>query len=114
MAEHYILEGHEVVPADLMTWAKWYETVDSRHVARETVEGADISTVFLGLNHQYGDGPPMLFETLVFGGPLDQEMDRCSTWAEAEEMHRAMCERVRSNAPELSRATLAQDKTDAA
>ena len=40
-------------------------------VARDTVGGMDISTVFLGLNHQYiPGGRPLVFETMVFGGGL--------------------------------------------
>ena len=37
----------------------------------------------------------MLFETMVFGGPMDQEQDRCTTWDEAEAMHAAMVARVK-------------------
>jgi hypothetical protein len=32
---------------------------------------------------------------MVFGGPLDQEQDRCTTWDEAEAMHAAMVARVK-------------------
>ena len=90
----YILEGHEVREADLMTWAKWFERAD-RHVAKEKVGDAEISTVFLGLDHAFGDGPPLLFETMVFGGTLDQEQNRYSTWSEAEAGHKDMVERVK-------------------
>lgn len=101
MDGHYnILEGHEVKQVDLMTWARWFEGKD-RHVANETIGDSQISTVFLGLNHSFGDGPPLLFETLVFGGKLDQEMDRYSTWDEAEAGHKAMVERVKSAASEI-------------
>jgi hypothetical protein len=34
-----------------------------------------------------GDGKPVLFETLVFGGPLDGDMWRYCTWTEAEAGH---------------------------
>ena len=54
-----------------------------------------VSTVFLGIDHQHDDGPPHLFETLVFGGPMDDAMERYSTWADAEAGHVAMVERVR-------------------
>lgn len=98
MSKHYILDGHNVKEANLSEWAKWYETTD-RRVKRETVGGSDISTVFLGLDHRFsGDGPPIIFETLVFGGPLDQEMERYSTWEEAEAGHRAMVEKVKKAA----------------
>jgi hypothetical protein len=42
-----------------------------------------ISTVFMGINHQFGDGPPLIFETMIFGGPLDDYCWRYSTEAEA-------------------------------
>lgn len=62
-------------------------------VARETVApGVDVSTVFLFLDHRSGDGPPLLFESMVFacGYPFDNECERCSTWVEAEEQHANM------------------------
>lgn len=96
MSDFYILKGHEVVPADLMTWARWFESSD-RRVAKTTVLGkADVSTVFLGNDHQFAPfGPPHIFETMVFGGQLDGEMDRYSTWEQAEAGHEAMVARVR-------------------
>jgi hypothetical protein len=49
---------------------------------------AQISTVFLALDHNWGEGPPVLFETMIFGGPLDQFQWRYCTWEEAEEGHK--------------------------
>lgn len=95
MSDHYILEGHKAVPVDLMTWARGFERAD-RIVAKTDVGDSKVSTVFLGLDHSWGDGPPMIFETLVFGGPLAGEMERYSTWEEAEAGHAAMVERVRA------------------
>lgn len=82
---------------DLLEWAAWFEEAD-RRVAYTEVGHARISTVFLGLNHRYsGDGPPILWETMVFGGDLDQEQDRCAGSREqAEAMHARMVERVRT------------------
>lgn len=97
MDDKYILEGKNVIRADFMTWAKWFETAD-RNVAKTMVRDIRVSTVFLGLDHQFVDGPPMIFETLVFGGSLDQEMDRYSTWDDAEKGHDAMVERVKVEA----------------
>ena len=89
MSTHYILDGKTPVPADIMTWAQWFSTNgDGRTVAKTEVGGMLVSTVFLGLDHNWGDGPPPLFETMIFGGPLDQEyQERCSTWEQAEAMH---------------------------
>ena len=96
MSDHYILDGREAVPTDLMTWATAFSSQD-RRVAQTTIEGYSVSTVFLGLNHRFGDGPPLLFKTMVFGdGPLNEEQELCTTWKEAEAMHEKMCELVRS------------------
>ena len=94
MRGHYILEGHKAVETDLMTWANWLENHHDRHVKDETIGESRISTVFLGLDHQFGDGPPLIFETMVFGGPLDMEQERYATWEEAEIGHMAMVARV--------------------
>ena len=76
-----------VAVTDILEWGRWFETAD-RHVADTRLDdGVRISTVFLGIDHQFGDGPPILFETLIFGGPHDQEMFRYATWAQANAGH---------------------------
>lgn len=90
----YILEGHETKEVDLMTYAKWCEGND-KHVADEIVGDSRISTIFMGIDRSYGYGPPILFETMVFGGALDLEMARYYTWDEAEAGHKEMVERVK-------------------
>lgn len=89
MDSRYILKGHKpILCNDLIKWAKWVARA-SRHVAKTQVsEDIKVSTVFLGLDHNFGEGDPILFETVVFGGKLDQEMQRYSTWQEAEKGHR--------------------------
>ena len=95
MSNNYILDGKTpVLCDDLLTWAKWFETAN-RHVAKTEIGDVRISTVFLGLDHSWVGGPPLLFETLVFGGELDQEQERYSTWDEAEEGHKRMVKRAR-------------------
>ena len=91
MSEHYILEGKKAVPADMMTWAKWFGS-DKKRVAFTEKDGIKVSTVFLGLDHSFGVGPPMLFETMIFGGEHDQYQERCTTWDEAEAMHKTACD----------------------
>lgn len=96
MSDKYILDGKKVVACDdLMEWGRWLEK-SNRVVAKTDVGGSRVSTVFLGLNHNFGDGPPLLFETMVFDGPLSDEMERYSTWEEAELGHELMVERVRT------------------
>lgn len=48
----------------------------------------EVSTVFMPIDHGFGyDGPPIVFETMIFGGVFDGYQDRYSTWAEAERGH---------------------------
>jgi hypothetical protein len=48
-----------------------------------------VSTVFLGLDHGFGDGPPVLWETMIFGGNHDQEQWRYSSRGDAVTGHAA-------------------------
>lgn len=107
---YWILEGHEpVAVADVLTWGAWIqehkytprgaddEGMDDCRVGSDHIGESWVSTTFLGIDHSWReDGPPILFETLVFGGPLADEMDRYATWDEAKAGHEAMCARVRA------------------
>lgn len=67
--DKYILDDKgDVIPCDdLMEWAGWFETSkDKRKVAYDEVGDHYVSTVFLGLDHSFGRGEPLLFETMVF------------------------------------------------
>lgn len=99
---YYVLGGPDgktpVECSDTLEWSKTYKG-DSRFVAvtmiSDPVSDIRVSTVFLGLDHSFtAGGPPIVFETMVFNGPMDGEMDRYSTWDDAEEGHRNMVEAV--------------------
>lgn len=95
MSKHYILEGKEIKEATLMEWAKSMENHDSRRVDETTTDKGRVSTVFLGLDHSFEEGAdPILFETMVFGGEMNEEMERCCTYDEAVKMHEEMRKRV--------------------
>ena len=93
----YILKGKKVVlEDDLLKWANWFETAD-RQVRIEIIKKVQVSTVFLGLDHNLtGKGKPILFETMVFGGKSDGFQQRYSTWKEAEEGHEKALKLVKS------------------
>lgn len=97
MPGFYLLDdNHEPYPVELLDWARWFEKND-RHVGNTVLNGVQVSTVFLGLDHSWSvalEHVPVLFETMIFGGDLDGEMQRCCTWGEALEVHRAMCRAV--------------------
>ncbi len=95
MNQYILVEKQPVYEPDLTRWGNWMRDND-RHVALDEIGIFRVSTVFLGLDHSFMGGPPLLFETMVFGGPLNMEMDRYHTWREAEAGHKAMVERVKA------------------
>jgi hypothetical protein len=120
-AHLWILNGKVPEPClDVLRWARWFETAE-RHVGNDYLAEGDlrISTVFLGLDHNFGlGGPPILFETMVFGEPNlkvlfdralvvrdDLEMWRYATWDQAEAGHRNIVEIYRSRIIEAREAT---------
>jgi hypothetical protein len=68
-----------------MTQDEWLRawSTERNSVAKTTVGDADVSTVWLGLDHRFGAGPPLIFETMVFGGEHDQGQWRYSTEEQA-------------------------------
>jgi hypothetical protein len=104
--KYYILDAeHRPVEADFETWARFFENNKRRRVAHTQLGDVCVSTVFLGLDHRFGDdGPPIVFETMIFGGPLDQErcLRRYSSWDDAEAGHAAAVRKARATVPTLS------------
>jgi len=89
---YYILQGKEIVPATLLEWATCYTNF---RVANTQLDNVTISTVFLGIDHNYADtGPPILFETMIFGGEHNQKCWRYATYTEAEQGHKEAVELV--------------------
>lgn len=84
-------ENNNVVECEQKDWCDLCETKDGqerRRVGWDEVNGYEVSTVFLGLDHGF-TGRPLLFETMIFGkGDEDGYQIRCSTWDEAVEMHK--------------------------
>jgi hypothetical protein len=88
VSDKYILDGHTPKPVDdLMEWARQFEKTNRRVAHTTTKTGAEVSTIFLGLDHAFGSGKPLLFETMIFGGAQDGYCDRYATWDEAEAGH---------------------------
>lgn len=88
----YILDAdNEPIAVDMDAWARWFETAE-RHVAFTVVApGVEVSTVFLGLDHNYSDeGPPILWETMVFDDYGGGDQYRYSSYAEALEGHNSV------------------------
>jgi hypothetical protein len=80
----------KVYPADVLTARKSFDE-DDRRLARDVLPGGGIvSTVFLGLDHSYREGPPVLWETMVFPSEDDFSelyMERYTSREDALEGH---------------------------
>ena len=81
----------------LDVWAAALET--DRRVRETTLpSGKWVSTIWLGLDHRFGEGSPLIFETMVFPPSDDRgerswrdlDCDRYSTESEAIAGHEAM------------------------
>lgn len=93
---YYVLHGTKALPVgDMFEWARAFEK--PRIVKQTTIKGVFISTVFLGLDHNYySSGPPLIFESMVFGGKLDLETRRYSTYEQAQEGHAVLVAAVKA------------------
>ena len=94
----YILDGKIAKQCNsVLEWGQWMEE-NSIRVARDYIDEIEVSTVFLGLNHNWSDqGDPLLFETMSFW-PNDSsksERWRYFTWEEAEAGHREMVDEIK-------------------
>lgn len=94
----YILDknGNPKEEKDLLVWAKQFEKCDrTLKFTKLLKEKGTISTVFLGIDHSFGGGKPLLFETMVFGGVLDGEQECYHTKKEALAGHKIIVAKVK-------------------
>jgi len=99
----YILKRRKPVKEpDPIKWTEWMAKkrckIDVTFITNNiTKEKTEISTVFVGFNCNFSEGrDPILFETMIFGGKFDKEIERCSTWDEAVQMHQKAVNKVLS------------------
>lgn len=96
---YYILDEYKKPTKinDVIEWAKWFEDINNRVVAKDQIGEIKVSTVFLGIDHNYiSGGIPILFETMIFGGNLDEDQWRYHTWEKAEDGHKNAVELVKA------------------
>jgi hypothetical protein len=95
-------EAHQAHPCDMQRWIYWFEVNQGGplHMLFKTQSGdVEVSTVFLGIDHNFSsEGPPLLFETMVFRNGDGDEMMRASTYELAQEQHREMVQMCISKA----------------
>lgn len=80
----WILDGHTPVKVDGDTWYEWYMTSPDEHkVAMEWIGEVCVSTDFVGLGELSATVPTLMYQTIVFGGPLDRTATYHDTWDDA-------------------------------
>ena len=107
-------------PMSTEVWAQACANFDYRTVEKTDIdihgETVRVSTVWLGLDHRFGAGPPVIFETMVFGevdghDMSDMMQERYCTEAAALEGHAmavAACRRLGAIEPDPEQAELTE------
>ena len=110
--KYYILTpDHKIkVVNTVEEWAEQFEN-ESRTVCRTAVGDYTVSTVFLGIDHNYhSDGPPILFECMIFKtmeadpgkrweGKYEDFQERYATYKEAMARHKDIILRLKAGYP---------------
>lgn len=105
----FILKDKKPVPCkSVLKWGAWIQE-NNPPLAKERVGNKEVSTVFLGMNHNIWGGKRHLFETMVFSTRVrrtnnlfgktrtsyDDYTRRYSTWREAMKGHKEVVGKVR-------------------
>lgn len=108
MLEHYLLDpsGQPRPEPDPLKWALAWEK--QRVVKSTHVEDFRVSTIFLGLDHGFGGGSPVLFETMIFGPGEERDCFRYCTRDEALAHHDQLVGKLRDDLAATPQATLSQ------
>lgn len=99
VTDYYDRQGK---PLTMEQWIPLFEDSNYKIVKQDYIPDGigqiKVSTVWLGLNHsRIGEGPPLIFETLIFGGEYDQEMYRYTTEDQALAGHEIAVDLVKVN-----------------
>jgi hypothetical protein len=80
-------------PITMDAWLVAFANTEFRTLGLEWVGDALVSTVWVGVDLD-GEDPPLIFESMVFGGPLDHTTWRYATRDEAVAGHAELIKRV--------------------
>lgn len=87
----FILDKHGKPKPEpnVLKWCAWFETHDRQVDVDDITSKVYVSTVFLGIDHNFShEGLPKLWETLIFGGPMDGKGERYSSLKAAQAGHK--------------------------
>jgi hypothetical protein len=92
-------------PTTMDQWAEKFEDENYTHIARDVI-GPDepldpaplitVSTFWLGVNHNWRNDEPLIYETLITGGGYDATGMRYTTEKQAREGHRRVVDELRA------------------
>ncbi len=84
------------VPCSAEEWEK-HNADMSRRIGHDVIARVMISTIFMGINTQADeDGPPLLYETLIFDPATGRREESYATATQAREGHRRWVEHFRA------------------
>lgn len=95
---YYDREGK---PISMREWCALLEDAKYKILRRTDLpDGSWVSTVWLGLDHRFEEGAPLIFETMVFpkGSWAELDCNRYNTEESALAGHEAMVEKWRKKA----------------
>ena len=95
---YYDIDGN---PMTFEQWSSTFKDMEYRRIGLDRLDVWTISTVWLGLDHNFGDeGPPLIFESMVFekgeSSAAPDDTVRYSTKEEAIAGHQRLVEIYRA------------------
>lgn len=102
MKDYYIPDGqNQHIQVTMEEYFRWHRSLPEAtktrigtKVARSMIGDITVSTAFLGTDHGFGGGPPLLYETMIFGGERDEETTRYTTWGNAVTGHEKIASEI--------------------
>ena len=100
---HYILKDKKIIPIEIWIdgkinqekldeWATWFGNIENRKVDFSEIGNIRISTVFLGIDHNFSflEGhEPILFETAIIQDDDFEIVERYKTYDDAKKGHKS-------------------------
>lgn len=95
MKMYILVDKVPIITNDINEWGKGNASNSlSKTIFNVYGEDVEVSTVFLGFDHNHNGGKAILFETMVFGGEFDLHQERYYTYDEAMIGHQLICDMV--------------------
>jgi len=92
MGEFFDRQGK---PLTTEQWSELHSDFNYKVVIKTDIHDCQVSTVWLGSDHGFGNLPkPIIFETMIFGGLWNDFSERYATEEEARQSHQTIVEMI--------------------